>query len=63
MQGNRVGFTSIDEYIAAFPKKTQKILVELRVTIKAAAPQAEEKNQLSNAYLRLEREFGTFGRL
>lgn len=37
------GFTSIDEYIAAFPKETQKILREIRETIKAAAPNAEEK--------------------
>jgi uncharacterized protein YdhG (YjbR/CyaY superfamily) len=36
-------FTSIDEYIAAFPKETQKILKEIRATIKAAAPSAEEK--------------------
>lgn len=36
-------FTSIDEYIAAFPKETQKILKEIRATIKAAAPNAEEK--------------------
>lgn len=36
-------FSSVDEYIATFPEKTQKILEELRLTIKAAAPQAEEK--------------------
>lgn len=36
-------FTSIDEYIAAFPKETQKILKEIRATIQAAAPNAEEK--------------------
>ncbi len=36
-------FTSIDEYIESFPKETQKILREIRATIKAAAPQAEEK--------------------
>jgi uncharacterized protein YdhG (YjbR/CyaY superfamily) len=36
-------FTSIDEYIESFPKETQKILKEIRATIKAAAPQAEEK--------------------
>ncbi len=37
------GFTSIDEYIAAFPEETQKILKEIRAVIKAAAPDAEEK--------------------
>jgi uncharacterized protein YdhG (YjbR/CyaY superfamily) len=36
-------FTSIDEYIESFPQETQKILKEIRATIKAAAPQAEEK--------------------
>ena len=33
---------TIDEYIATFPKNVQNILQELRQTIKAAAPQAEE---------------------
>jgi uncharacterized protein YdhG (YjbR/CyaY superfamily) len=37
------GFASIDEYIGSFPQGTQKILKEIRATIKAAAPQAEEK--------------------
>jgi uncharacterized protein YdhG (YjbR/CyaY superfamily) len=37
------GFTSIDEYIESFPQETQTILREIRATIKAAAPQAEEK--------------------
>lgn len=36
-------FTSIDEYIESFPPETQKILKEIRATIKASAPQAEEK--------------------
>ena len=31
-----------DEYIAGFPKTTQKVLKQIRVTIKKAAPQAEE---------------------
>src|SRR5687768_8614532 len=33
---------NIDAYIAEFPKDTQKILKELRATIKKAAPKAEE---------------------
>jgi uncharacterized protein YdhG (YjbR/CyaY superfamily) len=37
------GFASIDEYIESFPEGTQKILNEIRATIQAAAPQAEEK--------------------
>jgi uncharacterized protein YdhG (YjbR/CyaY superfamily) len=43
MESNQVGFTSIDQYIATFPEATQKILQELRETIKASAPGAEEK--------------------
>ena len=34
---------SIDEYIAAFPKDVQKILKQVRKTIKTAAPKTEEK--------------------
>ncbi len=37
------GYTSIDEYIADFPADIQKILQDIRATIKAAAPEAEEK--------------------
>lgn len=40
---NKVEFSTIDEYIATFPKDVQKILKRLRATIKAAAPDAEEK--------------------
>ena len=43
MKSNKVRFASIDEYIAAFPKETQKIMKRLRAAIKAAAPEAEEK--------------------
>ena len=43
MEGNKAGFVSIDENIAAFPEEIQKILEELRATIKAAAPKAQEK--------------------
>ena len=39
----KTNFQSVDEYIATFPKETQKILMEIRNTIKAAAPNAEEK--------------------
>ncbi len=42
MKSNKVHFNSIDEYIASFPKDVQKILEELRGTIKAAAPEAKE---------------------
>jgi uncharacterized protein YdhG (YjbR/CyaY superfamily) len=35
-------FETIDEYIQTFPKDTQKILEQVRQTIKEAAPDAEE---------------------
>ena len=43
MQNNRVSYHSIGEYIAQFPEAIQKILEELRATIKSSAPGAEEK--------------------
>jgi uncharacterized protein YdhG (YjbR/CyaY superfamily) len=36
-------FNSVDEYIATFPEDIQKKLKKLRATIKAAAPEAQEK--------------------
>jgi len=38
----RVLAKTIDEYIAAFPKHVQEILEKIRVTIRKAAPEAEE---------------------
>jgi uncharacterized protein YdhG (YjbR/CyaY superfamily) len=43
MENKKSAFTTIDEYIAAFPEATQKILKELRTVIKEEAPDAEEK--------------------
>jgi uncharacterized protein YdhG (YjbR/CyaY superfamily) len=43
MDGKKPGFNSVDEYIQTFPEDIQKILQEVRATIKAAAPEAEEK--------------------
>lgn len=43
MAADKIRFRSIDEYIASFPADVQKILEELRATIKAAAPAAGEK--------------------
>lgn len=34
--------SDVEEYIAGFPKDTQKILEQIRATIKKAAPDAEE---------------------
>ena len=43
MKSDKVGFVSIDEYIATFPEEIQEKLQKMRATIKAAAPKAEEK--------------------
>lgn len=43
MKSQKVRINSVDEYISTFPKDVQKILEEVRGTIKAAAPEAEEK--------------------
>ncbi len=43
MENKKTTFASIDEYIAAFPTETQKLLGELRAVIEKAAPEAEEK--------------------
>jgi uncharacterized protein YdhG (YjbR/CyaY superfamily) len=43
MERKKMAFNSIDEYIATFPQEIQKLLEELRATIKASAPGAEEK--------------------
>jgi uncharacterized protein YdhG (YjbR/CyaY superfamily) len=43
MKSNKTSFRSIDEYIASFPEDVQRILQELRETIRAAAPGTEEK--------------------
>ena len=43
MDRNKAGFGSIDEYIASFPPDIQARLEAMRATIRAAAPDAEEK--------------------
>jgi len=54
METKRVAPASIDEYIAACPKDVQKMLKDLRKTIKAAAPDATEKisYQIPTFYLK-----------
>ena len=54
MKNDKTGFNSIDEYIAAFPEAVQKLLMEMRANIKAAAPEAEEKisYQMPTFYLK-----------
>lgn len=43
MEGKTADYQTIDEYIAAFPEEIQEKLRALRETIRAAAPQAEER--------------------
>ncbi len=43
MERQKTGFRSIDEYIAACPEEIQVTLQALRATIRAAAPEAEER--------------------
>ena len=43
MKSEKVAFHSIDEYIGTFPQNVQKIMEQLRSTIKKAAPEAGEK--------------------
>lgn len=54
MNSREPGFHSIDEYIAAFPPDIQATLQELRATIQAAAPDAQEKisYQMPTFYLK-----------
>lgn len=43
MDSTKTGYASIDEYIASFPEETRVKLEQMRGTIKAAAPEAQEK--------------------
>jgi len=43
MKTTSATYSSIDEYIATFPEDIQKKLQDIRATIKAAAPEAQEK--------------------
>ena len=43
MEKQKAGFQSIDGYIATFPEDIQAMLEALRATIRAAAPDAEER--------------------
>jgi len=53
MKSKKAGFKSIDEYIATFPEETQKLLEKVRATIKAAAPDAQEKTSYQIAAFEL----------
>jgi uncharacterized protein YdhG (YjbR/CyaY superfamily) len=43
MRTNQTAPKTIDEYIAGFPHNVQEILEKIRMTIRKAAPEAEEK--------------------
>ncbi len=42
MRTNQTAPKNIDEYIAGFPKEVQEILQKIRLTVRKAAPDAEE---------------------
>lgn len=42
MKANPTVVQNVDQYISSFPKDTQKLLKQLRTTIKKAAPEADE---------------------
>lgn len=42
MTTNQTAPTTIDEYIAGFPPDVQEILEQVRLTVRATAPEAEE---------------------
>ena len=42
MRTTRTKFDNIDNYIASFPEETQELLERLRLTIRKAAPEAQE---------------------
>ncbi len=42
MKTNAANFADVDVYIANFPEATQKLLAQMRATIRKAAPKAEE---------------------
>jgi uncharacterized protein YdhG (YjbR/CyaY superfamily) len=50
MESRKAGYRSIDKYMAAFPEDLQKTPRGLRATIKTSAPDAEERNKLSNTH-------------
>lgn len=62
MRTTRTAPRDIDEYIADFPRDIQEILEKIRMTIRKAAPKAEEaiKYQIPNTDVYLEREFDSF---
>jgi uncharacterized protein YdhG (YjbR/CyaY superfamily) len=43
MEGDKINFQSIDEYILTFPPKIQEILENIRKVVKESAPDAQEK--------------------
>jgi uncharacterized protein YdhG (YjbR/CyaY superfamily) len=43
MKSRQTHFTTVDEYVAAFPSDIKSVLNEIRATIRKAAPEATEK--------------------
>ncbi len=43
MKSKKIGFASVDEYIASFPEATRRLLEQIRAIIRNIAPEAREK--------------------
>lgn len=54
-------YTTIDDYIASYPKNVQALLRQMRKTIKAAAPKAEEAISYGIATFKLNGNLVHFG--
>jgi len=54
LENTKNSYNTMDEYIATFPAEVQRLLQEMRATIRAAAPEAQEKisYQMPTFYLK-----------
>ena len=54
---------TVDDYLAAVPDEARAALQDLRATIRAAAPEAEEGDQLPGSDIQVPRAAGPFRRV
>ena len=63
MRAKQAPAKDIEEYIAGFPSNVQKILQEIGLTIREAAPGARRGNQISDTGVHSKRQSDLFCRL